>query len=60
MSKLKSDIEEKKLEAGKTHSDEVRPIEYSSMDACICCGEYMPEGSGMVCIECQKKYGLKG
>ncbi|MGI6012650.1 MAG: hypothetical protein ACOX8H_14385 [Ruminococcus sp.] len=30
---------------------------YSSLDVCVCCGRYMPEGTGMVCLECLKKYG---
>ena len=28
------------------------PVEYSSADACVCCGRYMPEGTGMVCEVC--------
>lgn len=28
---------------------------YSSLDACVCCRKYMPEGTGMVCDECMRK-----
>lgn len=30
-------------------------MEYSSLDACVCCGRYMPEGIGMVCEDCLRK-----
>ena len=40
------------------NKSDVPNVEYTSMDACICCGRYMAEGTGLVCPECQKKYGL--
>lgn len=29
---------------------------YTSMDACVVCGCYLPEGWGMVCPACQKEW----
>ena len=46
----------KKKTAPAQSTDEVISVEYSSLDACICCGKYMVEGAGMVCEECMSKF----
>ena len=32
-------------------------VEVMIMDLCVCCGQYVPEGT-WVCDECRKKYEL--
>lgn len=27
-------------------------------ESCVCCGEIIPEGYGMYCYACKKRYGL--
>lgn len=60
MKKRKREKEEDRSRQKKSNaiSDAVR-IEYSSLDACVCCGRYMPEGTGMVCEECKKIFFIK-
>ena len=41
--------------ASKKENDRSKNMEYSSLDACVCCGRYMPEGIGMVCEDCLRK-----
>ena len=55
MKKRKREKEEDRSRQKKTDAiSEAFRIEYSSLDACVCCGRYMPEGTGMVCEECKK------
>ena len=55
--KLFLNIFKGKSKANKvTQPENVKPMLYSMMDICPCCGEYSVDGG--VCIKCQKEYGL--
>ena len=48
MKKRKREKEEDRSRQKKSDAiSEAFRIEYSSLDACVCCGRYMPEGTGM-------------
>lgn len=53
---MKDEKRNKEKMKKKDTSQKERTVEYSSLDACVCCGRYMPEGTGMVCEECLKQY----
>lgn len=50
---MKIEKKDKKIKSTtEDTSQKVKKMKYTLMDICVCCGAYMPEGTGMVCRDC--------